>query len=221
MNPLDLSAAQDFVAARAPKQYYAETYRGYEALYLPGVVDRTTGLPPGTAIDVGPGWGTMAVLLASRGWAVDVVDFLPVGTFMAQELLDETKITYHQFAVETEEPFLRLGADLVLMTMVVGHLRYRPDIAIKRAARWLAPGGLFVCCNIDADRNPPVPHAYPDWRKMPVPGDGAEIVDDMVTNMMGLDDYWELLGGCFEDVVVEPHPSQAILYGVCRGPKGA
>jgi cyclopropane fatty-acyl-phospholipid synthase-like methyltransferase len=225
MTPLTLAQAQDLVACYAPRPYYAETYyaetyRGYEASYLPEVAARVLALPPGRVIDVGPGWGTMAVLLASHGWAVSVVDFLPLGTFITPSLLDETGIQYHQCAVETDDVLPPLPpADLLLMTMVFGHLRYRPDNAIRRVSPWLAHDGLFVCANIDTARCPPVAHAYPDWHDMPVPGDGAATVDDLVTCMLEQDDYAELLEDCFDDVTVVPSVGQAMLHGVCCHPR--
>lgn len=211
-----LAAAQDYVAARAPRGYYAETYRGGEDLYLPGVAALLRVLPPTRVLDVGPGWGTMAVLLRSWGWEVDVVDCMPVGTFITEALLLETGIRYHHCALETDLVLPSLAADLVLLTMVCGHLRYRPDHALRRVAHWLAPGGVLVCSNIDKRRQP-VPCAYADWRQMPLLGDPRGTVTDLVTCMMDEAEYRELLTGCFAEATVWADPVTPILYGICRG----
>lgn len=221
MDSLTLTETQDLIERYAPDPYYADAYRRYESPYLPQWCEFFSTLVPGRVVDVGPGWGTMAVWLRSQGWEVDVLDFVDVGFFISQQLLEDTGIRYHQCHVETDDLLPALDADVVLMTQVFSHLRYRPDNAIRRVCTaLLKPGGLFLCSNLDEARHPLTQSAYSDWKDLPLPGDGQPVVDDMVTCMFDLAEYRDLLGRCFEEIEVFPDPEKPILFGRCRQPRG-
>jgi cyclopropane fatty-acyl-phospholipid synthase-like methyltransferase len=43
----------------------------------PEVIDMVSALPPGRALDLGCGYGRATIYMASRGWDVDGIDFIP------------------------------------------------------------------------------------------------------------------------------------------------
>lgn len=213
-----LLLAQDAVEDLAPRDYYRDQYRGMESVYLPEALQLALGIWPGLVVDVGPGWGTMSVALSRRGWDVHQLDCVDLGTFETQELLDLWDLRYHQCRIETGDALPELPpADLVLMTMVCGHLRWRPDAAIRNVARYLAPGGTFLTCNIDGARFA-IDTAFGSWRSMPEVGT-TPAVPDLATCEFTESDYRELLEMCFERVTVFADPRAAILYGVAQQPR--
>lgn len=223
---MTLQRAQEICEEYAPTSYYHDHYRGWEGAYYPQVVEmleRGDLVPeywtggPGRALDVGPGWGSMAIYLASHNWKVQVVDCVPIGTFMTHELLGDYGITYHHVGLETAETLPTPISDLVLMGQVLGHLRYRPDNALKRVAKWVAPGGVFLCHNLDHDRTPNAQYAYERWQDMPLPFE-ANPVSDMNTCHFTLPEYEELLSQVYRNVRVWRDEHQPILFGVCRDP---
>ena len=107
----------------------------------------TTGLAPGTALDLGAGEGRNALWLAEHGWRVTAVDFSQVALDRARQLADErlgpesallTTVTADLTAYQAVSSY-----DLVLVVYI--HL---PAAARRRmlsaAARAVAPGGLLV-----------------------------------------------------------------------------
>ena len=216
---MTLREAQDIVQQHAPTPYYREKYRALEDEYLSLVVEILGGLNPKHLVDVGPGWGTLAVWAWGNGALVDVVDFVDRGTFLTKELCERAHLHYHQVFLETDRHLPPLLGDVVTMTMVIGHLRYRPDNAIGRAARLLPNAATFVCCNVDKARCPEMVPAYVSWKDMPVPGEDVFPSDKLVTCTFDEGEYRELLGSCFDEVEVKAAPDVPILTGVCRVPR--
>ena len=167
-----------------------------ERYYLPMLCEVLAGMKPGRAIDIGPGWGTMSVWLANHGWRVTAMDRVPLGHYISAEMIFRlqkagARINYLQrdlFAVAPD-----IHADLILMSQVIPHLKYRPDIAIRNAARMLRAGGTFLCVTLDREANPRVKPAYGfDWRVAPLPGH-RKVSQETVTMMFDRDSLESLL----------------------------
>lgn len=191
--------------------------------YLPQLsVEIALEETPGRALDVGPGNGTLAIWLAKNGWKVDVLDVVPLGTFITQDILREVPIGFHQCSIELDEDLPDLPpADLMLMSMVFGHLKYRPDETLRRlVTKYLKPTGTFLCCNLDHARfAPKEPYAYERWKDMPRVGE-AEASPLMNTCPFTEDAYFSLLSGVFADVNVWAEPSSPHIFASCRKPLG-
>jgi len=84
-----LTDAQDVVEKFAPNQNYADGYRGLERDYLPALCKHFENASPESVLDIGPGWGTMAAWFALRGSSVTIIDYRPLGHYLAEELCTE------------------------------------------------------------------------------------------------------------------------------------
>lgn len=128
-----------------------------------------SGLEVGTAIDLASGDGRHARWLAGRGWNVTAVDFSEIAIRQARERdTDEGRTGHVDWVVGdalTWEP--RHLVDLV----VIGFLQFEPEPLIevlRRAGRWLAPGGHLVYLGHAAENlkrgvgGPPDPSVLPD-----------------------------------------------------------
>ncbi|ASW55823.1 bifunctional 2-polyprenyl-6-hydroxyphenol methylase/3-demethylubiquinol 3-O-methyltransferase UbiG [Plantactinospora sp. KBS50] len=113
------------------------------------VVEATTPLPPGRALDLAAGEGRNAIWLAGRGWQVTAVDFSAVAVERGRELARRggVDVTWQVADVTTYQPEAD-GYDLVLIAYL--HLP-APVLApvLRRAAGAVRPGGTFVLVGHD------------------------------------------------------------------------
>lgn len=107
------------------------------------LVDETSGLRPGRALDLGCGEGRSAVWLAGRGWTVTGVDFSPVGIEKARDLAEQAGVEVEWVVADVTGWEPEDTYDLV----VIFYLHVPPDqlsAVLGRARRALAPGGTAL-----------------------------------------------------------------------------
>jgi SAM-dependent methyltransferase len=215
---LTLDEAQNLVEQYAPKSYYHDTYRAWENRYLPEVCARLEGLEAGRVLDIGPGWGALAVWLRSRGWAVEVMDVVPLGTFITTDLLDALEAGYYRGdicrgGVDGEWDF-----DLIVMGQVLTHLKWSSVAAMENVAGMLAPNGRFLLTVTDAAtydyRESEV--AYPDWRDVPRPLENVPVPPNETICTYDATDLRKLLDPLFGTVRIEKPEGCMSLIATCH-----
>jgi len=212
---LTLAEAQEIVAAHEPWDGYSTKYRQYEPDYLPRVCEALAGIAPGRSLEVGPGWGTMMVWMAARGWQVEVCDFVALGHWITPELLALAGATFHQRDIFMG-PLAFAAYDLVLMTQVLPHLKFRPDDIVRFCAEMLKPEGVLVTSAINAENGNVYSTYGTDWRAVPQWG-SAPAGLDMVTMMFTPETLRELLKECFAEVEITQPAGVATMLAVCKG----
>lgn len=241
-----LKGCQDFVQAHAPsisvfaekheyeplmvnekkENYYVTHYREYEADYLPALINSLQIVRPGQAVEVGPGWGTMSAWLIGRGWDLLIVDHVSLGQFITQDFLGDLGFIAHQnsqtleYLFETDIFNLKSKkiADLVLMTQVIPHLKFRPDVAVKNAASLLKESGAFVCTALDWNCYPDLIPSYKYWRDVPSYLDLRSPCEATVVTMYTEETFSELLSSVFKHVTIWRPPESTCLFAVCQEP---
>lgn len=114
---------------------YAE--RGWLREPSSTVLDALAGLPAGRAVDLAAGPGRHARWLAERGWQVTAVDFSAVGIGQGRAADPAGAVDW---VVADATDWSPAGpVDLVL----AAYVQLGVD-GLRRAARWLAPGGHLV-----------------------------------------------------------------------------
>lgn len=217
---LTLREAQDTVERLAPGPYYRDHYRGYEADYLQGVADVVAEQPSGLRVlEIGPGWGTLSVWMVNHGHDVTVLDYLPVGTLIAQALLDETGIRYVQGAIDEDAPpaDLRTDYELVVMTQVLPHLKWSPLQALRNVAAAMHPRAMLVTSALDAECYPHIVPAHRHWAHVPAWQPGAEPAPELEVCMYTHETLAELLSGSFTSVRVWRPEGSTTMLATCRG----
>ena len=97
---------------------------------------------PGDVVDVGCGTGTLALLLAEEGYAVDALDFSPAMVRLAEAKLAGSRATVREG--DAGDPRLApASVDVVLCRHVLWALP-DPGLAVERWVRALRPGGRLV-----------------------------------------------------------------------------
>lgn len=111
------------------------------------VMELTTSLPRGRAVDIGCGEGRNAVFLANRGWLVEGIDFSPVALDKAAELARNSpravidRLTWTRADLTTAD--FGSGLDLVLIVYIHLPPDQRREL-LRRAQDALAPGGALL-----------------------------------------------------------------------------
>ena len=217
---MTIEQAQDFVERMAPNPYYHDHYRGYETDYLAQVADLVDSRRRGLRVlEVGPGWGTLAVWMAARGYDVTVMDYLPVGTFIVQGLLDEMGIRYVQGSIDQSTPpaGLRTDYDLVVMTQVIPHLKWSPVQALTNVAAAMHPEGMLVTSALDAECYPHIHPAFDHWRDVPQWSPGATPAPQLEVCMYTQDELEDLLRQVWDTVHVWRPEGSTTMLAACRG----
>ncbi|MDX6282120.1 MAG: hypothetical protein QOH03_3191 [Kribbellaceae bacterium] len=126
----------------------------------PYLVDATSTLTPGTALDAGCGAGAEAILLASQGWQVTAAD-------ISRDALD--KAIRSATAASLSQQVSWLEADLTTWTpttqydLVTTHYAHPtiPQLAFyNRISNWVAPGGTLLL--VGHLHTPNTPHSEPE-----------------------------------------------------------
>ncbi|MGB5167270.1 MAG: class I SAM-dependent methyltransferase [Acidimicrobiia bacterium] len=215
---MDLDDAQAVVARHALYDYYVNHYRGMERMYLASLFEHLAEYEPTRVLEIGPGWGTTAVWLVSRGHDVTVIDLMPVGRLMAQSLVDELGVAYvHSDIEDAAAPEnADLGTfDVVVMTQVIHHLAWRPDRALRHVRELMSEGGILVSSVLDRQDYPDLDSAFgdnwmdiPEWRS-------TERCEDTVKCMYTEQTFRQLLGTEFREVEVWKPTDSAVLFAKC------
>ena len=99
--------------------------------------------PPARVADLGCGTGTLSVLLADEGYAVDGVDFSSQMVARARAKAGDRDGLAFVVADAAEPPLAEGGYDVVLSRHVLWALPDQPA-ALRRWVRLLGPGGLLL-----------------------------------------------------------------------------
>ncbi|QDQ98485.1 class I SAM-dependent methyltransferase [Tomitella fengzijianii] len=111
------------------------------------VVELATGLPAGRAVDLGCGEGRNALWLATRGWAVEGIDFSGVALDKARRIAAAApaavaeRLTWTEADLTTAD--LGTGVDLMLVGYIHLPSDERPRL-LRRTQDALAPGGALL-----------------------------------------------------------------------------
>jgi len=168
---MDFDEAQAIASKYAPSDYYDREYKGMEQMYMPALLSTIEEYPAGRVLEIGPGWGTTAVWLDAKGFDVSVMDLVPIGEFMSQELTDEYNINYLHH--DLEDSALPDGSeiekfDLIIMTQVIHHLSWRPDRALRHVGELMSPGAMYITSVLDRKSYRRLDSAFGhNWRNVP------------------------------------------------------
>ena len=107
------------------------------------VAKEVADLPPGRALDLAAGEGRNAIWLASRGWAVEAVEFSSVAIDKGRRLAEHAGVHVDWTLADlTRQPGLA-PADLVLLIYL--HLpQPHADAVLRHAATLVRPGGVLL-----------------------------------------------------------------------------
>jgi len=220
---LSLAEAQDWIAAHAPSKYYATTYRHMEADYLPELCKTINDLSLPTRsqiLEIGPGWGTMVMYLASRGHDLMLVDYLALGTCVTASQLTAmshrftTRVHYLQIDICDHIMSPQGSYDLAICTQVLPHLKWRADAAISTIHDCLKPNGQAIVSVLDRPAYPHVLPACEHWWQVPKYGEDEPRPETVVT-MYDAADLAQLLRRSFAHVEVWRPEDSTCLFARC------
>ena len=141
-----MNESNDTVYERLAARYASGDVPWDDDLPPPEVLELISNLPLGKALDLGCGYGRAAIYLASEGWRVDAVDFIPQAiaeaTRRAADAGEEVrfhvaKVTDLDFLTGHYDFALDVGCGHSLNDEALG--RYRDQLY-----RLLRPEGLFL-----------------------------------------------------------------------------
>lgn len=163
---------------------YAEAYRSAEFFYWSHIPAWMAGdaaeRPLESVLDVGCGYGTLALLARRRsGAAVDLIDFNP--TYLSAGLVARHHLRFALSNVELDDhPWPGTHYTAILLTETLEHLNFHPVPTLEKLRRLLAPGGHLYLSTPDASEWGRVTAYYPSLDAIPPPARGWRIVDDHV-----------------------------------------
>lgn len=146
-------ASVESMDAQAWDERYSDSELVWGAPPNPVVVECTTALPHGRALDLACGEGRHALWLATRGWQVTGIDYSGVAIDKARRIASQSprsvreRLRYVQGDVTNMD--LEPGYDLILMIFL--HLpRSQRRTLVTRAIEALEPEGTLVILGHDS-----------------------------------------------------------------------
>lgn len=141
-----MSKNQENTYKRLADRYASGNVPWDEPLPPPEVLDLVPTLQPGRALDLGCGYGRAAIYMASLGWQVDAVDFIPAAIEEAARRAKKAgvNVRFHVAGV-TSLNFLSGPYDFAL-DVGCGHTLNELELRQYSAQlhRLLRPGGIFL-----------------------------------------------------------------------------
>lgn len=211
-----LKECQDLVYKWNGNKYFQDSYRHQEQYYLPDIVKELEGKTFENGLDIGPGYGSLSLWLKINKITKNqkMLDIMPIDHWIMYDFLQKYSLKFEQKSVfdlnEVEQ------YDLITMTQVFLHLKFRPDLAVRNIYNALKDGGTFISCILNIDKHPHVDaDYYHDWEDIPKYGT-AEESDSMVIFMADIHDYERLLKTYFSDVEVKENSNGLELIGICK-----
>ncbi|MCS6993542.1 MAG: class I SAM-dependent methyltransferase [Anaerolineales bacterium] len=115
------------------------------------------GRAAGRALDLGCGTGTNAITLASRGWQVTGVDFIPSAIWQARRKARRAGVQVRFLVADvTRLEHLSSGFDLLLDIGCFHSLSARDRLRyLREADRLLTPGGVWFLYGFLTEFSPP------------------------------------------------------------------
>jgi len=144
------------------QQFWDERYGGSEDVWSgapnPLLVERASGLTPGTALEVGSGEGADAIWLASRGWQVTALDLSPVGLARAASRAAALGADVADNITWQQADLLEWKPSTQRFDLVTAQFMHLPRAALevlhRQLAAVVAPGGsLLVVGHHPADHD--------------------------------------------------------------------
>ena len=117
------------------------------------IIQRYIPAPPAVVADIGGGSGVYATWLASQGYAVHLVDAVPLHVQQARQVSaaqPESPLASAEVGVARRLTLPDVSVDAVLMLGPLYHLTERADrvLALREAARVLRPDGVLLAAVI-------------------------------------------------------------------------
>lgn len=210
--PSDFQELQDVLSFFAPDPYYDSFYCHHERQYLPTLFAWLSDRPRKRVLEIGPGWGTTMAWLAANGWDdITVMDIMPPGHWITdglRELCGMPRYVQHDICSgPLDEQF-----DLIIMTQVIGHLKFNPLQALGHVKQMMA--GDFIASVADHDDHPKLKTEAAfgdDWRAVPLYG-MAEADPSEVQTSYDADTFGDLMRAAFTQAWVWKPPG-IVVFG--------
>ena len=136
------------------EKFWDERYRTADLIWTATpnqfLVQETTGITPGTALDLAGGEGRNAVWLAEQGWTVTAADFSKVGLAKAADLAQQRGVSLTLEAQDATSWTPERRFDLVAVFYLQLPEPKRGD-AFRNAVAALAPGGTLLLVAHDVE----------------------------------------------------------------------
>lgn len=185
------------------EDYYRARYQTDEVHYWTRVADwlyqHSREKRPATSLDVGSGYGTLAVFLT------EIFGQTAVSTDMHQRpgvdlLAERGMLEFHKWNIELEDAPIAGGFDVVVFTEVLEHLNFDPVPTLRKLRDLLADDGRLFLSTPDAEEWGRVTKFYRSMAEMPSPWEGRQLVQ--TGKWTYIDDHvWQYTRDELEDVI--------------------
>jgi len=177
-----INSVQEDIVNNCNNDYYADRYKDVEKEYWEHIrkwIYMSRGHQIKNCLDIGAGYGTL-LLYAKEIHNCELYGIDFTDRYLSDSLKNKHSINFELCNIELDKLPWNEKFDMILLTEVVEHFNFNLVPTLKKIHNSLNDNGTLYISTPDASKHGKITKYYKDYRDMPEPFKGNDLLDEHV-----------------------------------------